>query len=248
MRYGWLGLPTEESKRPVGCVTEMWILWLGAAGMFASAFLRVYRSHSVLLWHNGFMWPVPVQLGITMMPFVLTPVSLTSGAGSLVFDEETNECERDSEMPEAIAVGFIALLAAATAALTCRLQAVRFQVIDSFECKCYSCMRIDGRGPTVLPRFSIRTWILRDERVRGMAEGYAFLLHCIVAVIVFSWFFLPSLRPHVLFGRLFYQYAIGQQRACSPSDPLHEKSRATSHGTTSVPPLHSTRKHPRCPA
>lgn len=112
------------------------MLWLGAGGMFACAFIRVYRSHSVLLWHNGFMWPVPLQLGITIMPFVLTPAALISGAGSLVFDEETHECERNSEMPEAIAVGFMALLATATAALTCRLQAVRFQVIDVFERKC----------------------------------------------------------------------------------------------------------------
>ncbi|CAB1111557.1 unnamed protein product [Ectocarpus sp. CCAP 1310/34] len=169
MRYGWLGPPTEESKRPVGCATETWMLWLGAGGMFACAFLRVYRSHSVLLWHNGFMWPVPLQLGITIMPFVLTPAALNSGADALVFDEETNECERDSEMPEAIVVGFMALLAAATAALTCRLQAVRFQ--DRMKVRTFASSP-EGRN---MPEFLAMTSFFSDSLDRECVRDY-FLL------------------------------------------------------------------------
>ncbi|CAN0500947.1 unnamed protein product, partial [Ectocarpus sp. 12 AP-2014] len=180
MRYGWLGLPTEESKRLVGCATETWMLWLGAGGMIACAFLRVYRSHSVLLWHNGFMWPVPLQLGITIMPFVLTPAALTSGANALVLDEETNECERDSEMPEAIAVGFMALLAAATAALACRLQAVRFQAPE--ECSAaVSTIVVVFAAILGLPVLHAGLESERDERRRAMLAASSLTAVAIVA-------------------------------------------------------------------
>ncbi|CAM9358018.1 unnamed protein product [Ectocarpus fasciculatus] len=143
------------------------MLWLGAGAIFGCAFLRVYRSHSVLLRHNGVMWPVLLQLGITIMPLVLTPVALTSGAGSLVIDEETNECERDSEMPEAIAVGFIALLAAATAALTCRLQAVRSQAPEESSAALSTTVVV--LAATVgLPLLHAGLEAERDERRRAM--------------------------------------------------------------------------------
>ncbi|CAM9524273.1 unnamed protein product [Ectocarpus sp. 12 AP-2014] len=149
--------------------------------MFTCAFLRVYRSHSVLLWHNGFMWSVPLQLGITIMPFVLTPAALNSGADALVFDEETNECERDSEMPEAIAVGFMALLAAATAALTCRLQAVRFQAPEESSAAVSTSVVVLA-ATLGLPTLHEGLEAERDERRRAMLVASSLTSLAIVAL------------------------------------------------------------------
>ncbi|CAM9127306.1 unnamed protein product [Ectocarpus sp. 6 AP-2014] len=148
--------------------------------MFACAFLRVYRSHSVLIWHNGFMWPVPLQLGITIMPFVVTPTALISGAEALVFDEETNECERDSEMPEAIAVGFMALLAAATGALTYRLQAVRFQAPEEFNAAVSTTVVVLA-ATLGLPALHKGLEAERDERRRAMLVASSLTSLAIVA-------------------------------------------------------------------
>lgn len=128
MRYGWWGVVADASEAPVGCNAEAWLLWSGVGGFFACTFLRVYRYHNVLVLHNGFMWPVPLQLAILSLPFLLPPAFFTLHTGVVAFDEDTQECERQSEKPEAFAFGAMAVLAAATAALTFSLRGTRLQV------------------------------------------------------------------------------------------------------------------------
>lgn len=119
---------TEEPEPAIGCIAEVWLLWLGAGGLCACAFLRVYRSHSVLIRHNGFMWSVLLQLAVVLVPFLIPPTFFTVRTDLVAFDQDTLECERQSEGSEAFALGVIVILAVCTAALTCRLPRVRFQV------------------------------------------------------------------------------------------------------------------------
>lgn len=156
LRYGWWGILTAESEPAIGCNTEAWLLWLGAGGLFACAFLRVYRSHSVVIRQNAVMWPVLLQLALTLVPFVFPPAFFSLRTSLITFDEETQECERQSDGPEAFALGVMVFLAVLTTALTSRLQKVRFQVLRSYnEVSC--AMSFDGsleykcRVPTTRP-------------------------------------------------------------------------------------------------
>lgn len=128
MRYGWWGVVMDAWETPVGCSMEPWLLWSGVGGFFACSFLQVYRYHNVLVLHNGFMWPVSLQLAALMLPFLSVPVLFAVNTGVVAFDEDTLECERESEKPEAFAFGSMVVLAAATAALTLSLQDTKTQV------------------------------------------------------------------------------------------------------------------------
>lgn len=126
LRYGWWGTLAEDPQPMIGCNAEAFLLWFGAGGLVACAFLRVYRSHRVLILHNAGMWPVLLQLTVLLLPF-LFPLAFFA-LRPMVIDDDTEECERQSEEPEAFAFGGLVFLAVLTTVLTCRLEAVRFQV------------------------------------------------------------------------------------------------------------------------
>ncbi len=127
-RYGVLGSLTEDEEPPVGCTTEAWLLWVGIGGLVACVFLRVYRCHSVLVLQDGFMWPVLLQFALVMTLFLVPPTFASVHPSNVEFDEDTHECERQSEMPEAFAVGVAYVLAIVMVTLTVRLRAVKLQV------------------------------------------------------------------------------------------------------------------------
>lgn len=119
---------TEETEPAIGCVGEEWLLWLGVGGLFASAFLRVYRSHDVLVRHNGFMWPETLQIAVVMAPFLFPPLFFSGATSQLTFDGDSQECEPQNTGPEGFAFAVMVVLAVLTTAFTYRLQVVRFQV------------------------------------------------------------------------------------------------------------------------
>eukprot|EP00752_Nemacystus_decipiens_P005672 g5133.t1 len=127
MRYGWWGVMTDAPGPPVGCIEEAWLLWSGVGGFFACAFLRVYRCHNVLVLTDGFMCPVLLQLAALLLPFLVPPAFFVTHTGEVAFDEDTHECERQSDKPELFAFGVTVVLVAATAALTCSLRWVKLQ-------------------------------------------------------------------------------------------------------------------------
>lgn len=120
LRYGWLGLLSAKPDPPISCTGDAWLLWSGTGALLAFAFLRVYRSHKVLIRHNSVMWPVSLQLGLVLLPFLFPPAFLTARPDLLESEEDTQECERHSEVPEAFALTFC-------------LRAVRFQVRQTFS-------------------------------------------------------------------------------------------------------------------
>lgn len=128
LRYGWWGTLTEESEPMMGCNPEAFLLWSGAGGVCVCAFLRVYRNHSVLIRHNAAMWPILLQLAVLLVLIFFPPAFFAVRTNLMVFDEDTLECERRSEEPEAFVLGGMVFLAVLTSILTSRLQAVRFQV------------------------------------------------------------------------------------------------------------------------
>lgn len=119
---------TDESEPAIGCIAEEWLLWLGSGGLFAAAFLRVYRSHDVLVRRNGFMWSLKLQIAVVMAPFLFPPVFFAGTTSLLTFDADSQECEPQIAGPEVFALAGMVFLAVLTTALTYRLQAVRFQV------------------------------------------------------------------------------------------------------------------------
>lgn len=127
-RYGIWGSLMEDAEPPVGCTTEAWLLWAGIGGLVACVFLRVYRCHSVLVRQDGFMWPSLLQFAIVMTPFLVPPTFTSVHPDTVAFDEDTQECERRSETPEAFAVGVAYVLAIAMIVLTIRLREVKLQV------------------------------------------------------------------------------------------------------------------------
>lgn len=128
-RYGMWAALTEAAEPPFGCIMEAWVLWTGLAGLLACVFLRVYRNHSVLVRHDGFMWALPLQLATLMIPFLVPPVFITVNANTTVaFDEDTQECERQSDTLEAFTIAAVSILTIAVVALTFRLRAVKLQV------------------------------------------------------------------------------------------------------------------------
>lgn len=132
LRYGWWGTLTAKPDHPISCSGEAWLLWLSGGAFFACAFLRVYRNHKVLVRHNSAMWPVPLQLSCMVLPFLLPPAILTAHPSLSAFEEDTQECERRSDPPEAFALGVLVVLVAGTVALTYNLREVRFQVCETF--------------------------------------------------------------------------------------------------------------------
>ncbi|CAM9222598.1 unnamed protein product, partial [Hapterophycus canaliculatus] len=148
--------------------------------LFACAFLRVYRNHKVLIRHNSVMWPVPLQLGVVLLPFLLAPTILTARAGLLVFEEDTQECERMSEKPEAFALGVIVVLTAATVALTRRLWAVRFQAPAELSAATKT-SAVSLLAVFVLPVLHQGLEAERNERRRAMLVASSLLT---VAIII----------------------------------------------------------------
>lgn len=128
VRYGWWGVVTEEPGSPLGCDAEAWLLWSAVGGLFACSFLRVYRYHNVLVLHNGFMWPVSLQLVVLLAPFLVPPAFFATHTDDVAFDEDTHECERQSDTPEAFGYGAMVVLAAVTPALAYSLRGAKMQV------------------------------------------------------------------------------------------------------------------------
>lgn len=143
VRYGWWGVVTDAAEPPAGCDTEAWLLWSGVGLFFACSFLRVYRYHNVLVLNDGFMCPVPLQLVTVLLPFLVPPAYFVTHPGAVAFDEETQECERRSDRPEAFAFGVMLVLVAATVALTCSLRGIKLQVVTrTYVCRCYLCFPV----------------------------------------------------------------------------------------------------------
>lgn len=136
MRYGWWGVVSGTSEPLAGCNAEAWLLWSGAGLFFACSFLRVYRYHNVLVLHDGVMCPVLLQLATVVSPFLVPPAYFLTHAGFVAFDQDTQECERQSDGPEAFAFGFMVVLVAATVALTYSLRGIEPQVLVSLSSVC----------------------------------------------------------------------------------------------------------------
>eukprot|EP00904_Undaria_pinnatifida_P012840 jgi/Undpi1/8687/HiC_scaffold_25.g11152.m1 len=133
MRYGLWGEQMGEVSQPVGCGAKACLLWAGAGGLFSCACVRVYRAHSILILHNGAMWPVPLQLLTVLVPLLLLPLATFFARPSLLyFDPVSQECEPRSSVPEAFALTVMVLMSAATAVLTYRLGRARLQAPDEF--------------------------------------------------------------------------------------------------------------------
>lgn len=119
---------TDASGPPIGCNEEAWLLWSGVGLFFACSFLRVYRHHNVLVLNDGFMCPVLLQLAALLLPFLVPPAYFATHTGDVAFEQDTQECERQSDKPEAFAFGVMVVLVTATVALTYSLRGVKLQV------------------------------------------------------------------------------------------------------------------------